>query len=1309
MALIKWKQIDPQLSGYGNLTGSLDISGSLRLNGALFTGGGGSVQTLSVNGYDLSISGGNTVTLPSGSGGSASTGSLINSASATGNIITFTKGDGSTFNITIDTGSGGGSTDISALNTFTSSIQTEVDTLTAATSSYLTSIDSGIVSSSAQVTELLPTGVVSGSSQITITESQISDLTHYADSDVKTKLDTEGVLSGSLVSQLPTGIISGSDQLTSSYDSRYALSGSVGGGSTDISALNTFTGSIQTQVDSLESATGSYILASQTSSMTVLSASYAVSSSHEIITEVSSSHAVQADTASFISDTFISESAVRSGFGSGGSGSANVSYDGDRIVSNEDLGDLFTNNYNAGTSGSIQDFLNAVFFPNTAPTFTNSANFTIDEFIVSGSSVGTLTATDPEGQSLTFSTASAYTSDFVKVSTAGAVTLNRVPTTEDFNTDNRGDGTLAHPVQVKVTDTFNTTTTSTIYINVTANSAPVFRQTSAVGSIITSFTINRNENDTANSNIGRIYFTDTNSDTITIRSQSDGSGHFSITKYSNYVQIAQVTSSLDYESITSYTLSITGSDEHYEAAQDTDASSSLAITINVTDNLVPVVNNQTLDSISENSSNGATVDSITASDNESDTITFSNFTLSKLELDNVDVATGSYGGTSQSDPHEDPFQMNSSGGVTRKTGVYINSDIINEYQYTVQVRDNYNTISSPATITIPITDDPAPSIGGGSSFYIIESAVNGDSVYDSTNGYSGTTTRFTSNQSVTWTVNPTSDFAVDSSGYLTINRNISGSADVGGDQLNGSVTASNGFGTISQGTFTVNITDNTAPTITFTNTSANLNTNGARPSNTLVTISFSDTEGDTIDLTSFTFTDPSNQLTTTQSGNTFLVQPTSNLSGSTSYAITASIQDSEGFATRTSNHSFTIVQAPIGSLTTNGTFRIIESAQSGSNIVTNANGIPTGTQADLGVSYSPAYNSAVVQSFTSSNAAIAVDGSGGLSLGVNISGSATSSGDTIQSSITYRDQYDNIGSGSITINVTENTAPTVTITDNGLNTDTAVSGSNIASIAISDSESDTPFTLSLTGAYGGSFNTIPQNAASSSWVLQPTASLSQGSYAITASAQDTFSKTGTDTADITVTQAADYGVVYVYKVGNYASGYNVDLGISSEVAGTPPTALGYSGLGFVTSILSGSLGSSSFTYSYGGTKTASLAESSSGINALGETLVSMSTIPYSSDRFVIIAPSGSDLTVPSSMTDSYGGSTDGEYVLEAATDGTALGSGLGTTETSNIHKLSLLSAHEGFSNWIMIGPDSLITGTTSLLLDVRTSSGSAPS
>ena len=59
----------------------------------------------------------------------------------------------------------------------------------------------------------LPSGTVSGSSQITITESQISDLDHYTDTDVKTKLDTELVLSGSnLEGMTVSGSFSGSFQ-----------------------------------------------------------------------------------------------------------------------------------------------------------------------------------------------------------------------------------------------------------------------------------------------------------------------------------------------------------------------------------------------------------------------------------------------------------------------------------------------------------------------------------------------------------------------------------------------------------------------------------------------------------------------------------------------------------------------------------------------------------------------------------------------------------------------------------------------------------------------------------------------------------------------------------------------------------------------------------------------------------------------------------------------------------------------------------------------------------------------------------------
>lgn len=41
MALIQWKQINPQLLGNGQLTGSLEVTGSIILNGVSLTGGGG--------------------------------------------------------------------------------------------------------------------------------------------------------------------------------------------------------------------------------------------------------------------------------------------------------------------------------------------------------------------------------------------------------------------------------------------------------------------------------------------------------------------------------------------------------------------------------------------------------------------------------------------------------------------------------------------------------------------------------------------------------------------------------------------------------------------------------------------------------------------------------------------------------------------------------------------------------------------------------------------------------------------------------------------------------------------------------------------------------------------------------------------------------------------------------------------------------------------------------------------------------------------------------------------------------------------
>jgi hypothetical protein len=100
----------------------------------------------------------------------------------------------------------------------------------------------------------LPSGLISGSSQLT------------------SSYDTRYTLSGS-VQPLPSGLISGSSQLTASYDTRYTLSGSVVSGTTPAGTisgssqltssfdsryvLETETGSLQTSITSLNTLTSS--------------------------------------------------------------------------------------------------------------------------------------------------------------------------------------------------------------------------------------------------------------------------------------------------------------------------------------------------------------------------------------------------------------------------------------------------------------------------------------------------------------------------------------------------------------------------------------------------------------------------------------------------------------------------------------------------------------------------------------------------------------------------------------------------------------------------------------------------------------------------------------------------------------------------------------------------------------------------------------------------------------------------------------------------------------------------------------------
>ena len=79
-----------------------------------------------------------------------------------------------------------------------------------------------------------------------------------------------------------------------------------------------------------------------------------------------------------------------------------------------------------------------------------------------------------------------------------------------------------------------------------------------------------------------------------------------------------------------------------------------------------------------------------------------------------------------------------------------------------------------------------------------------------------------------------------------------------------------------------------------------------------------------------------------------------------------------------------------------------------------------------------------------------------MSIKSNISQSAFTSGTSLTGSAVFSDQFGNTGSGSITINIRTNNAPSVTLTPSSqtLSTEQVTSGSFICSASFSDTESD---------------------------------------------------------------------------------------------------------------------------------------------------------------------------------------------------------------------------------------------------------------
>jgi hypothetical protein len=1126
-------------------------------------------------------------------------------------------------------GQGGGG-DVSSLNTFTGSINTKVNSLTSVTSSYLTSVPSGTISSSTQITSVITGG----------------------------DLDMGGrkVLFGNVYSQLndlPSA---------STYHGMFAHVHSTGKGYfahagnwvelTNTSVLNAFTSSINTKVDSLTSATSSYLTSLP---------SGVVSSSNQI-TSVA--------TASFV----------------GGNLSL---FDGNRTVSNTNLPSNVYN-VNFGTSGSVSNFIEKIFFPNTVPTITTSG-FTIGEFIVSGSAVGTVSATDAEGQSITFRTASSYTADKFRISSAGAITLN-TKSTSSLNTDNTP-SSGSHPFLVEAVDTFSGVGSKTIYIRVTPNTAPNWRQTSVGGSIVNRFTQSLNENSVAGNNKVRVYYTDTESDSIIIGSGSNVPSEFTITNGGTYIQLNQVTASLDFETTTKYEFVLTASDEHFASGDDVESRTFLPFQVAVLDNTRPTVNDQTLTTINENTANGTTVGSITATDPESDTITFINFTLKEAKLNAGSNITSSLGGASLYNPHSDPFQCSSGGVVTRKNGIYLNSDIANKYIYQVTVKDSFNNTTDSGLITIPISADASSAISDNwSTPYIIESAVTGGDVKISSNGRTGTSAQWTSAASQRWSVTSTNNLITvtsltGSTTTLELGSNLSGSGIVSGQTIAVALTASeHGFETTKQFIdTTITVTKNNPPSGSYTHTPTNLNTNGGRSGSLLTTLAWTDTESDSINHSQFTLTDASGQLNAVKSGDNYLIQPKNNLSGSTVYHITGSIKDQHGFGIGTAKQKFTIAQSGNGSLSGDTTSYIIESGQNG-NPIRDASGFNAGNQSQVTVSYSPNYNSQAVSSFSSSHPAVSINGSGQLSLAAHISGSVSGSGDTIVSSIGFTDQYGNSGTGNVTVNVFANQAPTLSFSNVTSNLTASISANtNLVNLTITDTESDTPFSASIADSGATLLKLVPQNANSSSYQIQNKATISSGQtiqYDI--QVKDNFAKT-TNENNRTVVIKDPISLVYGY-------GWNGGSAASETTAISSMGDVGGDGVDITSGSViahfqSGSIGLSSFANSGGPVGTVTLVTSST-LNTLSDTAgTGVSSLGYfnfsgGSQRLIILFASQSNqFGKPKTMYDGVPPDSTGTakeyyvYAKQASIPGT-IGTGVYYFDTE--------TPVQGYSRWGMI-------------------------
>ena len=331
---------------------------------------------------------------------------------------------------------------------------------------------------------------------------------------------------------------------------------------------------------------------------------------------------------------------------------------------------------------STQTFTITVNNVNDAPTDLASSNTTAGGGDAANTFIGNLTATDLDDETHTFTISSGKDGAKFKI-----VDGTKLYTNAEMVYDDQ-----PYTLDIVATDDDGATYEKELTINVTDNnSLPVVTSSQT-------FTIAENaSNGTAVSgNSGAIAATDADGDGLsnwTIVSGNDA-GKFALNASSGVITVA---GGLDYETTTSYTLTVKVSDGSVFSATKT-------ITINVTDinDLAPTVVDSSF-SINENVASGTSVGTPRATDGDGSSTTFSGWT----------ITSGNAAGK---------FAINSSTGAIT-TAASVNHEETSSYTLGITVSDGTNT-SSAGTINIAINDLNEKPVATAQSITVSEDATD---------------------------------------------------------------------------------------------------------------------------------------------------------------------------------------------------------------------------------------------------------------------------------------------------------------------------------------------------------------------------------------------------------------------------------------------------------------------------------------------------------------------------------------------------------------------------------------------------------